>query len=92
MTFRQIQHPQTGCASCVFGCLGKARLAAVDPHTEQIDDYLAVASQANFPVVAIFETHVQVDHVSGGGDREHADAPRLVFTGETLFVGVGDPA
>lgn len=65
MIFRQILHPQTGCASYVFGCTGKAKLAVVDPHSEHLDDYLAVAQQANSPIVAIFETHVQADHHSG---------------------------
>ncbi len=65
MIFRQMLHPQTGCASYVFGCTGKAKLAVIDPHTEHIDDYLAVAYQANSPIVAIFETHVQADHLSG---------------------------
>lgn len=65
MIFRQILHPQTGCASYVFGCTGKAKLAVVDPHIEHIADYLEVARQANSPIVAIFETHVQADHHSG---------------------------
>jgi glyoxylase-like metal-dependent hydrolase (beta-lactamase superfamily II) len=148
MIFRQILHTQTGCASYVFGCTGKAKLAVVDPHSAHIDDYLAVAQQANSPIVAIFETHVQADHLSGAvalaertnaqiylhesaqvqfpftplrdgdvvelgndyvrvlhtpghsadgvslviGDRVRAEAPWLVFTGDTLFVGdVGRP-
>lgn len=65
MIFRQILHPQTGCASYVFGCTGKAKLAVVDPHLEHLADYLEVARQANSPIVAIFETHVQADHISG---------------------------
>jgi hydroxyacylglutathione hydrolase len=65
MIFRQILHPQTGCASYVFGCTGKAQLAVVDPHIDHIEDYLGVARQANSPIVAIFETHVQADHLSG---------------------------
>ncbi len=65
MIFRQILHPQTGCASYVFGCTGKGKLAVVDPHAEHLDDYLAVAEQVGSPIVAIFETHVQADHHSG---------------------------
>jgi glyoxylase-like metal-dependent hydrolase (beta-lactamase superfamily II) len=65
MIFRQILHPQSGCASYVFGCTGKAKLAVVDPHIERIEDYLEVAQQASSPIVAIFETHVQADHISG---------------------------
>jgi hydroxyacylglutathione hydrolase len=148
MIFRQILHPQTGCASYVFGCTGKGKLAVVDPHIEHIADYLAVSEQAHSPIVAIFETHVQADHHSGArqlskltnapiylyktapvkfpftplhhgqmielgndyvrvlhtpghspdsislavGDRVRSEAPWLVFTGDTLFVGdVGRP-
>ncbi len=65
MIFRQVLHPATGCASYVFGCTGKKALAVVDPHAEHIDDYLAVAEAAASPIVAIFETHVQADHISG---------------------------
>jgi len=65
MIFRQILHPQTGCASYVFGCTGKGKLAVVDPHAEHIDEYMTVAEQAGSPIIAIFETHVQADHLSG---------------------------
>src|SRR5579859_1172968 len=65
MIFRQILHPATGCASYVFGCTGKKALAVVDPHAEHLDDYLAVAEAAASPIVAIVETHVQADHLSG---------------------------
>ncbi len=65
MIFRQILHPATGCASYIFGCLGKRSLAVVDPHAEHVQDYLDVADGAQVPIVAIFETHVQADHLSG---------------------------
>jgi hydroxyacylglutathione hydrolase len=65
MIFRQILHPVTGCASYVFGCTGKRALAVVDPRHERVDEYLAVAHLAGSPIVAIIETHVQADHLSG---------------------------
>jgi glyoxylase-like metal-dependent hydrolase (beta-lactamase superfamily II) len=65
MIFRQILHPATGCASYIFGCTGKKALAVVDPHIEHVADYLAVAEAARAPIVAIVETHVQADHLSG---------------------------
>lgn len=65
MIFRQILHPATGCASYIFGCTGKKALAVVDPHLEHLDDYLALATEAQSPIVAIVETHVQADHFSG---------------------------
>ena len=63
MIFRQILHPATGCASYLFGCTGKKALAVVDAHAARVDDYLALAADA--PIVAIIETHVQADHLSG---------------------------
>ncbi|HEU5440347.1 MAG TPA: MBL fold metallo-hydrolase [Ktedonobacterales bacterium] len=65
MIFRQILHPATGCASYIFGCTGKRALAVVDPHVEHVDDYQAVAASTGAPIVAIIETHVQADHLSG---------------------------
>jgi glyoxylase-like metal-dependent hydrolase (beta-lactamase superfamily II) len=65
MIFRQILHPATGCASYIFGCTGKRALAVVDAHAEHLGDYLAVAAAADAPIVAILETHVQADHLSG---------------------------
>lgn len=65
MIFRQILHPETGCASYIFGCTGKRALSVVDPHIEHVADYLAVAEAAASPIVAIVETHVQADHLSG---------------------------
>lgn len=79
MIFRQILHPATGCASYIFGCTGKAKLAVVDPHLEHIADYLTISQQANSPIVAIFETHVQADHLSG--------APQLAAqTGAPIYL------
>ena len=65
MIFRQVLHPATGCASYVLGCTGRKRLAVVDPHADHVDEYLAIAESAAAPIVAIFETHVQADHLSG---------------------------
>jgi glyoxylase-like metal-dependent hydrolase (beta-lactamase superfamily II) len=68
MIFRQILHPATGCASYIFGCVGKGALAVVDPHADHLADYLAVAQAADAPIRAIVETHVQADHLSGAAE------------------------
>jgi glyoxylase-like metal-dependent hydrolase (beta-lactamase superfamily II) len=76
MIFRQILHPATGCASYIFGCTGKKALAVVDPHHEHVDEYLAIAQLAQSPIVAIIETHVQADHLSGATElAARAGAP-----------------
>src|SRR6059036_1522921 len=65
MLLRPFLNDASSCASYVFGCGTHARLAVVDPHAELVDDYLATAAALGAPIVAVFETHVQADHVSG---------------------------
>jgi len=65
MIFRPFLFEPTACASYLFGCLSKSAVAVVDPHVELVDAYLAEAERVGAPIVAVFETHVQADHVSG---------------------------
>jgi hydroxyacylglutathione hydrolase len=82
MIFRTFLYEPTACASYLFGCLSKSQLAVVDPHVELVDAYLAEAERVGVPIVAVFETHVQADHLSG--------LPALVeATGATAYVPVG---
>jgi glyoxylase-like metal-dependent hydrolase (beta-lactamase superfamily II) len=62
---RPFLFPDTACASYLFGCLTESRLAVVDPHEQLVERYLEEAERAGAPIVAVFETHVQADHVSG---------------------------
>jgi len=67
------------CASYLFGCTSHNKLAVVDPHADSVDDYLAAAAAIGAPIVSVFETHVQADHVSG--------LPALVErTGATAYL------
>ena len=65
MILRPFLHEETSCASYVFGCLSHSRLAVIDPHADLVDTYLEVAAGIGAPITAVFETHVQADHVSG---------------------------
>jgi hydroxyacylglutathione hydrolase len=65
MILRPFLYEETACASYLFGCLSERRLAVVDPHEALVESYLAAAERAGAPIVAVFETHVQADHVSG---------------------------
>jgi hydroxyacylglutathione hydrolase len=62
---RQFLVPETACASYLFGCTTQRKLAVVDPHVSLVEEYLAAAEEIGSPIVALFETHVQADHVSG---------------------------
>ena len=84
MILRPFLREETACASYVFGCLTKSKLAVVDPHEELVDAYLAAAERVGAPIVAVFETHVQADHRSG--------LPALVVaTGATAYLPSGAP-
>jgi hydroxyacylglutathione hydrolase len=82
MFFRQLLNDSTACASYVFGCKTHPQFAVVDPHVDLVDDYIAVADAQGAPIVAVLDTHVQADHVSG--------LPELVRrTGATAYLPEG---
>jgi glyoxylase-like metal-dependent hydrolase (beta-lactamase superfamily II) len=79
MFFRQLLNEESACASYLLGCNSRGQLAVVDPHAELVDEYVALAQAQGVPIVAVFETHVQADHVSG--------LPELVArTGATAYL------
>jgi len=82
MYFRQLLNDETACASYLFGCKTHSRFAVVDPHVDLVDDYIALAEGQGIPIVAVLETHLQADHVSG--------LPELVArTGATAYLPEG---
>jgi hydroxyacylglutathione hydrolase len=82
MLLRPFLNDATSCASYLFGCGTHAKLAVVDPHADLVEDYLATAAAMGSPIVAVLETHVQADHVSG--------LPALVErTGATGYLPAG---
>lgn len=82
MLLRPFLNDAGSCASYLFGCTSQSKLAVVDPHVDLVDDYIAAAAAIGAPIVAVFETHVQADHVSG--------LPALVeHAGATAYLPAG---
>jgi glyoxylase-like metal-dependent hydrolase (beta-lactamase superfamily II) len=82
MLFRQLLNDTTACASYLLGCKTHGRFAVVDPHADLVDEYVRLAAEQGVPIVAVLETHVQADHVSG--------LPELVArTGATAYLPAG---
>jgi hydroxyacylglutathione hydrolase len=80
--FRQLLNDDTACASYLFGCATHGQFAVVDPHVDLVDEYVSIAEAQGVPLVAVLETHVQADHVSG--------LPELVQrTGATAYLPAG---
>jgi glyoxylase-like metal-dependent hydrolase (beta-lactamase superfamily II) len=65
MFFRQMLNDETACASYLVGCKTRGTFAVVDPHLDLVDEYVASAERQGAAIVAVLETHVQADHVSG---------------------------
>ena len=79
MYFRQLLNDDTACASYLFGCKSRSQFAVVDPHRDLVDAYIEQAEREGMPIVAVFETHVHADHLSG--------LPELVArTGATAYL------
>src|SRR5690242_5632801 len=82
MLLRPFLNDAGSCASYLFGCTTHGKLAVVDAHADLVDEYVAAAAAIGSPITAVFETHVQADHVSG--------LPALVErTGATGYLPVG---
>ena len=82
MYFRQLLNDETACASYLLGCKTHSRFAVVDPHIDLVDQYIALAESQGAPIVAVLDTHLQADHVSG--------LPELAArTGATAYLPEG---
>jgi glyoxylase-like metal-dependent hydrolase (beta-lactamase superfamily II) len=80
--FRQLLNDDTACASYLLGCKTHPQFAVIDPHVDLVDEYVALAEAQGTPIVAVLETHLQADHVSG--------LPELVAkTGATAYLPEG---
>jgi glyoxylase-like metal-dependent hydrolase (beta-lactamase superfamily II) len=82
MVLRPFLYESGSCASYLFGCTTHRKLAVVDAHADLVEQYVAAAAAIGSPITAVFETHVQADHVSG--------LPAVVErTGATAYLPAG---
>lgn len=82
MFFRQLLNDHTACASYLLGCKTSGEFAVVDPHVDLVARYIELARAQGADVVAVFDTHVQADHVSGMADL-------VGQTGATAYLPAG---
>lgn len=82
MFFRQLLNDETACASYLLGCTTHPNFAVVEPHIDLVDEYIARAEAQGAPIVAVLDTHVQADHVSGMAEL-------VARTGATAYLPEG---
>ena len=101
MIFRPYHDFQTGCAAYLLGCGTLGRCAVVDPHEEDVEEYLAFAASKGMRITHVIDTHVHADHRSGGATLArkaqalyclHASAPvalpfKTLRDGEEIELG-----
>jgi glyoxylase-like metal-dependent hydrolase (beta-lactamase superfamily II) len=99
MLFEQIR--TGGCLSYLIGCDDSCAAMIVDPHLDQLDRYIALATERGMRVHYVVETHTHADHFSAARElgkqlgahvvtHRNAAAPYAdvrVDDGETLIVG-----
>ncbi|CUU34926.1 MAG: MBL fold metallo-hydrolase [Armatimonadetes bacterium] len=78
MIFRQIYEEGLAQASYFFGCPATGEAMVIDPRRD-IDVYLNLAQQTRLKIVAVGETHIHADFLSGARELAHA-------TGATLYL------
>ena len=82
MFFRQLLNDETACASYLFGCKTHSSSRSSTRTSTSSTQYIALAEAQGAPIVAVLDTHVQADHVSG--------LPELVArTGATAYLPAG---
>jgi len=82
MFFRQLLNDDTACASYLLGCKTSGEFAVIEPHADLVDRYIEIASAQGAAVVAVLDTHLQADHLSGMADL-------VARTGATAYLPAG---
>jgi hydroxyacylglutathione hydrolase len=80
--FRQLLNDETACASYVLGCKTHSAFAVVEPHAGLVNEYIALAESQGAAIVAVLDTHLQADHVSGMAEL-------VARTGATAYLPEG---
>ena len=82
MYFRQLLNDETACASYLLGCKSRSSSRSSIPTSTSSTSTSRSRRRQGIPIVAVFETHLQADHVSG--------LPELVArTGATAYLPEG---
>jgi hydroxyacylglutathione hydrolase len=82
MFFRQLLNDDTACASYVLGCKTHHAFAVVEPHADLVDEYQALAHAQGAKILAVLDTHLQADHLSGMSEL-------VARTGATAYLPDG---
>jgi hydroxyacylglutathione hydrolase len=81
MLFRQIYEEGLAQASYLIGCQASGEAVVVDPKRD-IDTYLELAQKEGLRIVAVSETHIHADYLSGARELAKATGAKLYLSDE----------
>jgi hydroxyacylglutathione hydrolase len=81
MLLRHLYNNQLAQASYLVGCAATGEALVVDPN-RGIDQYLALAEREGLRIVAVTETHIHADYVSGASELAARTGARLYLSAE----------
>ena len=86
MYFKQFLHDDLGCSSYLIASRDSREAAVIDPHRD-VQQYLDLAAERGYNIVAVIDTHLHADHVSGNRDLAAATGAQLYLyeTADVLF-------
>jgi hydroxyacylglutathione hydrolase len=76
MYFKQFLHDDSGCASYFLASRQSREAVVVDPQLD-IQPYIDLASEREYTIVDVIDTHLHADHVSGNRALADATGARL---------------
>ena len=80
MLLRHLYNDQLAQASYLVGCAATGEALVVDPNRD-IDRYLALAAREGLRIVAVTETHIHADFVSGARELAARTGAQLYLSG-----------
>ena len=86
MYFKQFLHDDLGCSSYLIASRDSREAAVIDPNLN-VQQYLDLAAERGYNIIAVIDTHLHADHVSGNRDLAAATGAQLYLyeTADTLF-------
>lgn len=81
MILRRFYHEQLAQASYMFGCSATGEAVVIDP-LRDADQYLDAAKRDGLQIVAVTETHIHADFVSGALELASRTGARLYLSNE----------
>lgn len=81
MFFRQISDPKLAQNAYLIGCQQTSEALIIDPERD-VDRYLEAAEEENLEIVAVAETHIHADFLSGARELAEQHGAKLYLSAE----------